>query len=331
MAKHFIGIVAFKGGAFLDLTLESVCRSMEGTGAELIIVENGITEEASPAIARWLKLSTRPVHHIQNLANRGFPAGCNQVFDKFLELTSDPQDLLTLTHTDVYWPKTLCSEIERIFPRLVRSALAPYTTNTTEDVSGTLQTYFTRMLAFHRQNDPLSASECYKKPGLLKQRLFEILGVDSPEQLEPELARLLDKLKGSPLVPGADNSCYTISRQLLCEVGYFDEIFYPGMGEDSDFAERLGKAGYTVFKTPEIFCHHWTSVTYTRCGDLDGGAIHADAMAGLLRVRVENAQGTRPRCLRRACVRWRSCTHSTARYRGKCSFYEFNPEYGKKK
>lgn len=320
-------MVAFKGGAFLELALQSICGSLEGTDANLIIVENGNDAETKEIIDRCTALTMRPIHRIKNELNRGFPAGCNQIFDKFLDSTSGPEDFLTLTHTDVYWPKTLCAAIRRIFIPLKRTVLAPYTTNTEEDSTGTLQECYRRFLELHRQVREFKNSGFYKSIDTLQGELARIFGVANLEELEVFFTQLLTKIKGCPIVPGADNSCYTFSRELLCEVGYFDEIFFPGMGEDSDFTRRLLAAGFTIRKDPEIFCHHWTSLTYVRSGCIDGSNAHDEAMKKLDQTVKEFLAGVDRKCLRRSCKYQECCTFEAVKNKGYCANYQFDPEY----
>jgi glycosyltransferase involved in cell wall biosynthesis len=44
--------------------------------------------------------------------------------------------------------------------------------------------------------------------------------------------------------------CVMFRRQLLYEIGFLDEVFSPGAGEDTDFCMRLLNAGYKVVQVP---------------------------------------------------------------------------------
>jgi len=44
--------------------------------------------------------------------------------------------------------------------------------------------------------------------------------------------------------------CVMIAKKLFCELGFLDEVFNPGMGEDGDFCIRASLVGYKITQVP---------------------------------------------------------------------------------
>lgn len=96
-------------------------------------------------------------------------------------------------------------------------------------------------------------------------------GIDSREKCQAENVRELlegagvetvhDYLKATTNFKGYINGvchwCVTFKRvQLLSEVGFYDENFFPGGGEDYDLQSRCAQAGYRVMGTWEAWVWH---------------------------------------------------------------------------
>ena len=45
--------------------------------------------------------------------------------------------------------------------------------------------------------------------------------------------------------------CVAIRREVVKEIGYLDEIFNPGCGEDADFCLKVQQKGYRILQVPE--------------------------------------------------------------------------------
>lgn len=56
--------------------------------------------------------------------------------------------------------------------------------------------------------------------------------------------------------------CMLIKREVIDQVGLLDEMFSPGMCEDSDYSFRIIKAGYQLFLCRNVFIHHFGSTSF---------------------------------------------------------------------
>lgn len=51
-------------------------------------------------------------------------------------------------------------------------------------------------------------------------------------------------------------------KKLIEEVGFFDESFEYGMGEDNDFCQRVINRGYKLYCAGDTFVYHYGSMTF---------------------------------------------------------------------
>lgn len=58
--------------------------------------------------------------------------------------------------------------------------------------------------------------------------------------------------------------CMLFKRELLDQIGYLDERFYPGHYEDDDFCYRARNAGYRLMIAGDVFIHHYGSVSFRK-------------------------------------------------------------------
>ena len=63
-------------------------------------------------------------------------------------------------------------------------------------------------------------------------------------------------------VPTGHGFCMFVNRKALEEVGYLDEDFNLGYGEENDLCQRFIEAGYTNVSTPSVFVRHYGSVSF---------------------------------------------------------------------
>ena len=56
--------------------------------------------------------------------------------------------------------------------------------------------------------------------------------------------------------------CMLIRKEVIDEVGMLDEIFTPGMCEDSDYSFRVIQAGYKLVLCHNVFIHHFGSTSF---------------------------------------------------------------------
>jgi GT2 family glycosyltransferase/SAM-dependent methyltransferase len=67
-------------------------------------------------------------------------------------------------------------------------------------------------------------------------------------------------------VPNVSSFCMLIKREVVEQIGGFDERFGYGTFEDNDFCLRARNAGFRVFMATDVFIHHFGSRTFTALG-----------------------------------------------------------------
>jgi len=55
--------------------------------------------------------------------------------------------------------------------------------------------------------------------------------------------------------------CFMVSKEAFEQIGYFDEQFFPGWYEDTDFELRLAKAGHPPMRANNVLIHHYKNKT----------------------------------------------------------------------
>lgn len=89
--------------------------------------------------------------------------------------------------------------------------------------------------------------------------------------LKPEeVAEILSKTaKGINLeIPVGVGYCLYIKREVLNKIGYLDEIFGRGYGEENDLCLRAMENGYKTIITDKAFVYHKGSVSFILAGDI---------------------------------------------------------------
>lgn len=61
--------------------------------------------------------------------------------------------------------------------------------------------------------------------------------------------------------------CMLIKREALEKVGLLDELFSPGLCEDSDYSFRLTKNGYKLMLCENVFIHHFGSTSFNEMAE----------------------------------------------------------------
>lgn len=69
-----------------------------------------------------------------------------------------------------------------------------------------------------------------------------------------------------PVVPTAVGHCIYFRRAALDDVGYFDQSFSPGYGEEIDFSRRAILAGYINVIADNLFIHHKHNRSFSQLG-----------------------------------------------------------------
>lgn len=81
-----------------------------------------------------------------------------------------------------------------------------------------------------------------------------------------DMERLIESVDdgGLPVVPLINGFCFAIKRQVLEDVGLFDEVTFPvGYGEEDDFCLRAVDAGYVCAIATDAYVFHEKSASFT--------------------------------------------------------------------
>ncbi len=88
----------------------------------------------------------------------------------------------------------------------------------------------------------------------------DLPGTMSPEEVDARIRTASKKLR--PIIPTAVGHCMYFRRLALDAVGYFDETFSPGYGEEVDFSQRAVTAGFIHVLADDLFVFHRGSQSF---------------------------------------------------------------------
>jgi GT2 family glycosyltransferase len=313
-------MVAFKCKTFVQLAVESILSNTVPDSFHLIIVDNGSNDETTDYIK---SLKSDIITPILNKENIGFPAAVNQIFDFFYQ--HKEYDYLTTVHSDIHccskeWNRKVLNVLEKN-PHI--HAICPITTNSGEgmpyyqDVYDGVRTFFKEKFGIKNHLHFTNVNYLWQDLNrIYRNNLYKTV-----EDIESQTKNIL--------VENGDNSFLTMSRELVEKVGYFDESFFPGMGEDSDYDDRLNKEGYKIYKSGAYYIHHWCSVTYWNSQVMDGRQAHDANIIKLANKR--NAGVYDQECLRYSCLNNINgkCMGVKMLHNNVCLNYQLNPTYNK--
>jgi GT2 family glycosyltransferase/predicted Zn-dependent protease len=211
---------------YTRLCLESVLRHTRPP-YELILVDNGSTD-GTPVYLVEVRARPGPerVAVIRNESNRGFPAGCNQ------GLAAARGRYLVLLNNDTVvtegWLDGLVAWVVRDWPHVgLVGAVTNYTAAPQQVEAG-----------------------------------YADLG-----GLEEFAARRRAAFAGQALrYPRLTGFCLLARREVLEQVGTFDERFGLGYFDDDDLSLRVREAGYQLVIALDVFVHHFGSRTFAALG-----------------------------------------------------------------
>lgn len=320
MKKFLLGMVAFKCKTFTELAIDSIIANTEPGTFHLVIVDNGSNDETTQLIKKSACSYVTPIINKENI---GFPAAVNQIIDYFYQHREF--DYLTTVHSDIHCTsKSWNTKALKVFeenPHI--QALCPLTTNSGEGMPY-YQSVYDGVRTFMKEKFGIKDHQHFTHANLLWNDLNKIYNNN--------LYKTVEEIEASTkniLVTGGDNSFLTFSRKLVEEIGYFDESFFPGMGEDSDYADRLDKAGYQIYKTGAYYIHHWCSVTYWNSQVMDGRQAHD---ANIIKLANKRQAGIyNQECLRYSCTKNCNgkCNGTKELENLVCKNYDLNPNYNK--
>lgn len=87
---------------------------------------------------------------------------------------------------------------------------------------------------------------------------IEKLGLDDNQEVLNNYSYQVNKLSTTDMLvsPTGNGFCLYIKRAVLDEIGYFDEIFGMGYGEETDFTSRAAANGWINIRNPSVFVYH---------------------------------------------------------------------------
>jgi len=219
-----IGIPVRNQLPFVQACLASIDR--HSPRAALVLVD-----DASEApCRRWLEeyAAGRPhVLLLRNAQQRGFPYNCNEIF-----YNTDARMICLLNSDTLVSPEWEVRVLNTMASAPARALAGPSTcfTHTAQQL-----------------------------PGLLGERLEQNL--DTVAQISGEVRR---RFGGAcRTLPTLGGFCLFVARELVRRIGYFDERFGLGAGEEDDFCYRAIKAGIRPTWVQGAYVHHFGHCSFT--------------------------------------------------------------------
>lgn len=189
---------------------------------ELVVVDNG----SSDGTVAWLReqvAADNRIHLVENAANRGFAAGCNQ------GITASQGEYILLLNNDTIVTSGWLSGLRDLFDRYHDAGIVGPMTNSASGVQvvatpvyGSLDELPVWAATFHENN----------RYRVIPQR--RIVGF-----------------------------CLFFRRELVEQIGLLDESFGPGNYEDDDYCLRAELAGYRNLIAGDVFIHHEGGATFS--------------------------------------------------------------------
>jgi len=193
---------------------------------ELIVVDNGSTD-GTPEYLQTLGEVTL----ITNTDNRGFPAAVNQGIK-----AAQGKQILLLNNDTIVTTGWLRRLLEVLHSDANIGLVGPVSNN----VSG-------------YQQIPVDYQDLAELDGFAWSRQCWFLPAAAREARLTDVDRLI-------------GFCLLIKREVIENIGLFDEQFGIGNFEDNDFCRRAGRAGYRLVIAQDAFVHHFGSTTFRATG-----------------------------------------------------------------
>lgn len=95
----YIGIPAYNAASSLAQVIEEVEKNHD---VKKIIVVDDASSDATPALLKEREFPK--VYHVRNESNRGYGGTVKRIFSEFRKLSSDPNDLIIILHSDGQTP-----------------------------------------------------------------------------------------------------------------------------------------------------------------------------------------------------------------------------------
>ena len=249
-------VPCFNQEEFTRLCIRALLRHTRRTW-ELIVVNNGSTDDTSAYLRGVQDAAPVPVTVIRNTRNLGFPRAINQ------GLHEARGEYLVLLNNDAVvtdgWLDHLIGLAEM---PIDRSATAAERDPSPPPAEGG------KYLEQVRPRDALGIGlvgpmSNYATP----PQLVEDVPYRDLDEMQAFARRWCDQHRGKWLTaPKLSGFCVLMKRVVYETIGGLDERFGLGLFDDDDLAERAHRAGFAVAIAHDLFVHHFGSRTFVGNG-----------------------------------------------------------------
>ncbi|MCR4316878.1 MAG: glycosyltransferase family 2 protein [Planctomycetes bacterium] len=206
---------------YTEKFLDSLARDDDAPKFELIVIDNGSSEETKTKLADMVRGLNFPAKAIFNERNLGFAKGCNQ------GLAQSRGRYLVLVNNDIVVSRSWLRRLAKVFERRPEADLVGPTSNSIAGAALVAVDY---------------KDATYENVRDFAEKRWSEFGV---------AARESGHLCGF---------CLAMKREVHDEFGGFDEDYFSGW-EDMDFSARVTSAGRRMFIAEGVFVHHFGGVT----------------------------------------------------------------------
>lgn len=214
---------------------EDVLKCVEGlltTAAPsipILVLDDASTDARIPSALTALSADGRFVY-VRGSTNRGFVGTVNLAF-----AWCAPRDVVVVNSDVVVPPAWLERLRAAAYFRSTIATATPFTNHGT-------------ILSVPYRNQPVS----------------DMIGGTTVEEVDTHVRET--SLQLYPIIPTAVGHCTYFKRSALDAVGYFDEAFAPGYGEEVDFSQRAVLAGFSHVLADDLFVYHKGSRSFESRG-----------------------------------------------------------------
>ena len=217
MRKTSIIIISYNTLSYTRLCIESIREYTPPNSYEIIVVDNASVDGSS----EWLR-QQKDVKLLENKANVGFPAGCNQG----MLAAEAGNDLLLLNSDTIVTPRWLENLQKALHSDEIVGAVS-CVTNSCSNQQAIEVSYRT-----------------------IEEMLTFAAGYN---QSEPNKWYTWSTLVGF---------CFLLKWEVYEKIGGLDELFSPGNYEDDDYSFAIRQAGYRLLLCADTFIHHFGGVSF---------------------------------------------------------------------
>ncbi len=250
---------------FTRLCLQGLFRSTRPGSWELIVVDNGSTDDTAAYLAGVQDASAVPITVITKPQNVGFPAAVNQ------GLQAASGEYLVLLNNDAVvtegWLEHLvaltAARLETANEERGRNGQGLLNTKGTKDRKGRVG---------DGRADPLAGQAVIGLVGPMSNyatppQLVEEVPYRDLDEMHAFAGRWRDEHRGQWSIAGKlSGFCLLMTRAAYQAVGGLDQRFGLGFFDDDDLAVRARRAGFELAVARDVFVHHFASRTFAGNG-----------------------------------------------------------------